>query len=141
MSPMLADSQYNYDAALAQAIGRVRRPGQTKDIFVYRFTALDTIDVDILEHRERRTTALSEVGAPALESEVEQSTKEPEPLVEPERPQLIQDTKGHFRLLPKSWLIKGSKGIGSGVQGRFRVEGDEDHSSLVRFSKAYSEDD
>ncbi|KAJ9627044.1 hypothetical protein H2203_003504 [Taxawa tesnikishii (nom. ined.)] len=65
-SPLLVDSQYVYESNMTQAIGRVRRPGQRKTIFVYRFIALDTIDVDILEHRERRRNALTERGAPAV---------------------------------------------------------------------------
>ena len=37
LSPLLRDSQYGYDSTMAQAIGRVRRHGQTKRIHVYRF--------------------------------------------------------------------------------------------------------
>ncbi|KEQ72090.1 hypothetical protein M436DRAFT_10011, partial [Aureobasidium namibiae CBS 147.97] len=48
-SPLLKRSQYDYDAQMAQAIGRVRRPGQKYEVHVYRFVSLDTIDVDILE--------------------------------------------------------------------------------------------
>ncbi|KAG9711215.1 hypothetical protein KCU77_g136, partial [Aureobasidium melanogenum] len=45
---------------MAQAIGRVRRPGQYKLMQVYRIVVLDTIDVDILEHHEHRTTVMAE---------------------------------------------------------------------------------
>ncbi|KAF2218509.1 P-loop containing nucleoside triphosphate hydrolase protein [Elsinoe ampelina] len=147
-SPLLTDSQYSYDAAMAQAIGRVRRPGQTKDIQVYRFVALDTIDVDILEHRERRADALSELGADAISVKIGTSQgSEEEPTVKvrgthAERTQLIRDTKGVFRLMPKSWLVGQNVDLGmTGIEGRVRVTGYEDFSSLVKFSKAYSEDD
>ena len=63
LSPLLRDQQYSYEATMAQAVGRVRRHGQQKEIHVYRIVALDTIDVDILEHRERRTSAIVEIGA------------------------------------------------------------------------------
>ena len=134
LSPLLTDSQYDYDASMAQAIGRVRRPGQKKDIHVYRMVALDTIDVDILEHRELRSNALTEIDAPPV----------PMPANHPperERTQLIRDKTGVFKLMPKSWLLGGDGGLGLGVQGRVRVQGYEDWSSLVKFSKAYSEDD
>ncbi|KAG8623705.1 hypothetical protein KVT40_008681 [Elsinoe batatas] len=147
-SPLLTDSQYSYDAAMAQAIGRVRRPGQTKDIHVYRFVALDTIDVDILEHRERRADALSELGADAISVKSGTSQGSEEELTVRiqgkhfERTQLIKDTKGVCRLMPKSWLIGQNADLGmTGIEGRVRVSGYEDFSSLVKFSKAYSEDD
>ncbi|KAF2213398.1 hypothetical protein CERZMDRAFT_30029, partial [Cercospora zeae-maydis SCOH1-5] len=49
LSPLLSQTQYKYDSTMAQALGRVRRFGQTREIHVYRVVALDTIDVDILE--------------------------------------------------------------------------------------------
>ena len=63
LSPLLRDSQYGYDSTMAQAVGRVRRHGQKRPIHVYRICALHTIDVDILEHREHRRDALTELNA------------------------------------------------------------------------------
>lgn len=151
MSPLLTDSQYSYDASMAQAVGRVRRPGQEKDIHVYRLVALDTIDVDILEHRERRKGALSELGAGEFDGVArhEVGTDSGGADVhahgaegQVERTQLIKDHQGKFRLVPKSWLIGENDALGTtGIAGRARVMGYEDFSSLVKFSKAYSEDD
>lgn len=62
LSPLQADKQRDYEATLTQAIGRVRRYGQQKKVTIWRFVALRTIDVDIIETRERRTTALSTSG-------------------------------------------------------------------------------
>ncbi|KAF4552513.1 SNF2 family N-terminal domain-containing protein 7 [Elsinoe fawcettii] len=149
LSPLLMDSQYEYDAAMAQAIGRVRRPGQTRDIHVYRFVALDTIDVDIIEHRERRRDALSQLGAKDIKLVHRDGTatnrfnaSESKGDMELERTQLIKDGKGFFRLMPKSWSVGDNEETGvTGIQGRARVTGYEDYSSLVKFSKAYSEED
>ena len=50
LAPLVANSQYLYEASMLQAIRRSRRHGQEKAVYVYRFVALETIDVDILEH-------------------------------------------------------------------------------------------
>lgn len=138
LGPLLRDTQYGYDSTMAQAIGRVRRHGQKRDIHVYRLVALDTIDVDILEHRERRIDALVEQGAPqiTIPAALHEGT-------ERERTQLVRED-GHFSLRPRSWLL-GSEADGDGdgaerVQGKSRVLGWEDFSSLVKFSKTYTED-
>ena len=51
MSPPLASTKQAYQAYLEQAIGRVRRYGQKRKVFVHKFLALKTIDVDIMEER------------------------------------------------------------------------------------------
>lgn len=51
LSPLLAPTQEIYDACETQAIGRVRRFGQTKHVHVWRFFSMDTIDVEIYEQR------------------------------------------------------------------------------------------
>ncbi|GAB7360989.1 hypothetical protein MBLNU230_g0972t1 [Neophaeotheca triangularis] len=139
LSPLLCTTQYDYEATMAQAIGRVRRHGQTKSIHVYRIVALDTIDVDILEHRERRATALTEQDLAPIEAPEGSEGKK-------ERTQLVRGRDGKFSLRPQSWLIKSATaGEGSAeiarVQGRERVMGWEDFSSLVKFSKTFTEDD
>jgi site-specific DNA-cytosine methylase/SNF2 family DNA or RNA helicase len=136
LSPLLKNSQYEYSATMAQAIGRVRRHGQKRDVHVHRLVALDTIDVDILEHRERRTTALSERDQLPDQNSRPQSSQ-------PERTQLIRDSEGHFSLQPRSWLINGScNGQGTTASNsKGRVPGYEDFSSLVKFSGAYAEGD
>ncbi|GAB7347637.1 hypothetical protein MBLNU459_g4506t1 [Dothideomycetes sp. NU459] len=135
-SPLLVDSQYQYESQMSQAIGRVRRHGQTKEIFVHRLVALDTIDVDILEHRERRDSVMTEQDDP--------ETAAHKKLASPEGTQLIRDTRSKkFRLVPKSLLLDKQACHGAlhneVMEGRERVRGYEDFSSLVKFSKAYSE--
>jgi SNF2 family DNA or RNA helicase len=51
LSPLLAPSQEIYDACEIQAIGRLRRYGQSKHVHVWRFLSMNTIDVEILEQR------------------------------------------------------------------------------------------
>ncbi|THH27510.1 hypothetical protein EUX98_g6678 [Antrodiella citrinella] len=51
LSPLLTPSQDMYNAREIQAIGRLRRYGQTKHVNIYRFLSSDTIDVDIYEQR------------------------------------------------------------------------------------------
>ncbi|KAJ9242829.1 hypothetical protein DTO271D3_569 [Paecilomyces variotii] len=54
LSPLLASSQYDYEATMTQAIGRSRRYGQKKHVHIYHFLAGATIDVNILQQRRRR---------------------------------------------------------------------------------------
>lgn len=153
LSPLLRATQYEYDSTLAQAIGRVRRHGQTKEIHVYRILALNTIDVDILEHRERRTDVLTEQGGPTILPPPvakrlnmrTQSGDEPQP----ERTQLVKEN-GRFSLRPQSWLVKcgtedeeggESDDVSTNAKGTTRVLGWEDFSSLVKFSRGFTEDD
>lgn len=143
-APLLRDSQYGYESTMAQAIGRVRRPGQTKQIHVYRFLALDTIDVDILEHRERRLDALAEAGAPKIHPPVSASVMDKNEERKAERTQLVQE-HGRFSLRPRSWLVRCRTNEDPAelakVRGKDRVRGWEDFSSLIKFSRAYTEDD
>lgn len=52
--PLLAESQQNYDAYETQAIGRIRRYGQNKTVYVWRFLAKNTIDEEIFADRSRK---------------------------------------------------------------------------------------
>ena len=51
-SPLLTHTQQSYDALTKQSIGRVKRYGQRRTVQLYRFVALRTADVDILQERE-----------------------------------------------------------------------------------------
>ena len=51
VSPFLSFKQITYDASMTQAIGRAWRFGQTKDVKVYHFLALNTIEVNIIQKR------------------------------------------------------------------------------------------
>ena len=54
-SPLLTSTQQSYDALMTQSIGRAKRYGQQNTVHVYRFVALRTADVDILQERELKT--------------------------------------------------------------------------------------
>ncbi|KAG9313076.1 hypothetical protein JVU11DRAFT_6516 [Chiua virens] len=54
LSPLLAPSQEIYDACSIQAVGRLRRYGQEKDVKIWDFLTLDTIDVEIYEQRTKK---------------------------------------------------------------------------------------
>ena len=54
LSPLLAPSQEIYDACETQAIGRVRRYGQTKHVKIWRFLSTNTIDTEIYRDRTGR---------------------------------------------------------------------------------------
>jgi hypothetical protein len=45
------NAQDKYDSAMTQAVGRARRNGQTKEVHVYHFLTVDTIDIDYHEAR------------------------------------------------------------------------------------------
>lgn len=51
--PLLADTQQQYDAYETQAIGRIRRYGQSKTVFIWRYLARDTIDFQIYNARRK----------------------------------------------------------------------------------------
>ncbi|KAK2793657.1 hypothetical protein FQN51_001169 [Onygenales sp. PD_10] len=51
LHPLSVKSQYDYNAGMAQAIGRARRYGQLKHVHVYHFLALKTVEVNVFETR------------------------------------------------------------------------------------------
>ncbi|OJJ67326.1 hypothetical protein ASPBRDRAFT_186565 [Aspergillus brasiliensis CBS 101740] len=53
-SPMNAVTQYDYDSAMVQAIGRARRYGQTRHVHIYHILAKCTIDVNIFQERREK---------------------------------------------------------------------------------------
>ena len=63
VSPLLTKSQQAYNASMTQSIGRAKRFGQYKTVHVYRFLALRTVDVDILQERERKKLVKKAVEA------------------------------------------------------------------------------
>lgn len=118
ISPLPKRTQYEYKAQMAQAIGHVRRPGQEKLVQVYRIVALDTIDVDILEHREHRTTVMAEYKHSDVEKKRSPGTDfedklKPE-LIKPQKTELIRDVNGEYKLVPRQMLLAaGGEGRGS----------------------------
>ncbi|KAH9930325.1 uncharacterized protein B0H18DRAFT_1093698 [Fomitopsis serialis] len=54
LSPLLAQSQEIYDACETQAVGRLRRFGQTRLVQIWRFLSTNTIDEEIYEQRTKQ---------------------------------------------------------------------------------------
>ncbi|KAF8630124.1 hypothetical protein AX15_003081 [Amanita polypyramis BW_CC] len=52
LSPLLTPSKEIYKASETQAIGRLVRYGQTRDVYVWRFLTTNTIDEEIYEQRK-----------------------------------------------------------------------------------------
>jgi hypothetical protein len=142
-SPLLKRTQYEYEAQMAQAIGRVRRPGQLNEVYVYRFVSLDTIDVDILEHREHRTTVLTQYQDPddtKTTTGTDFASKLGQPLIKAEKTQLILDQRDDkFKLVPRQMLLAaGGEGVFEGTE---RILGYEKFNSLIKFSSGFLQDD
>ncbi|KAH7915282.1 hypothetical protein BJ138DRAFT_1122797 [Hygrophoropsis aurantiaca] len=53
LSPLLCPTQEVYNACETQAIGRLRRYGQTNHVRIWRFLTTDTIDIEIFEQRTK----------------------------------------------------------------------------------------
>ncbi|KAH7118782.1 hypothetical protein B0J11DRAFT_75237 [Dendryphion nanum] len=127
IAPILAESQYQYDSAMAQAIARCRRYRQKKKVHVYHFVALNTIDVDILEHRHKRFDAIGDSVIPRVSQKINKKKKE--------KTRLIRNTDGKYILLPISWLGENDTveelRIGAEM-GMF--------TSLINFSESFARD-
>ncbi|KIJ55585.1 hypothetical protein M422DRAFT_240196 [Sphaerobolus stellatus SS14] len=59
LSPLLTPTQEIYDARETQAIGRLRRFGQTKMVHIYRFLTSETIDTEIFVDRTKVASSSS----------------------------------------------------------------------------------
>jgi hypothetical protein len=127
IAPLLVKSQYDYDSAMAQAIVRSRRYGQKKKVHIYNVAALHTIDVDILEHRHKRTSGITTA---------ENGMKMPKPLVKREKTRLIKNNGGQMALVPASWLKDPKKRKLLNVG-----ETPDSFTSLINFSETFTHDD
>ncbi|KAJ4992203.1 hypothetical protein SVAN01_02222 [Stagonosporopsis vannaccii] len=128
VSPLLVESQYKYDAAMTQAIARSRRYGQEKKVHIYHFAALRTIDVDILEHRHKRTN-----GITSAKSTIRMPST---PLAAREKTKLVKSKQGSVALVPISWLADANvrKGLDVG-------DNPEQFTSLISFSATFEDDE
>lgn len=128
VAPLLAETQYNYDSAMAQAIARCRRYRQEKSVHIYHFAALGTIDVDILEHRHKRVDAIRNPGAAPSPGFVAPSKKK-------EKTRMVK-IDGGMALIPKSWLadttIKEHLGISTE---------EKRYGSAIEFSEVFRDDE
>ena len=55
--PLLTTTQQEFEACETQAIGRVRRYGQTRKVHLWRFLASETIDTEIYKQRVENASA------------------------------------------------------------------------------------
>jgi SNF2 family DNA or RNA helicase len=127
VAPLLAETQYNYDSAMAQAIARCRRYRQKKKVQIYHFAALGTIDVDILEHRHKRVDAIYDSDTTVLFPITPSQKKEKTRIIEIE---------GGMALLPKSWLEHES------IRNRLGItQGGKRFGSAIEFSETFRDND
>lgn len=111
---------------MTQAIARSRRYGQEKQVHIYHFAALRTIDVDILEHRHKRSDCIA--GARAL------ARTAPKPLVKREKTKLVKNKQGSMALIPISWLADEK------ARRTMMVEEEpEKFTSLIDFSETFED--
>lgn len=52
LSPLILPEQSEWESGMTQAIGRVRRYGQKRDVHIYHLLSKDTADVTIFKERE-----------------------------------------------------------------------------------------
>ncbi|VDC03465.1 unnamed protein product [Peniophora sp. CBMAI 1063] len=82
LSPLLTESQEEYDACETQAIGRLRRYGQRQTVHIWRFVTMDTMDVEQYEKRRGKNVdeliAAAAAAAPSKIVEVVDSDVEME---------------------------------------------------------------
>jgi SNF2 family DNA or RNA helicase len=75
LSPFLAETQYDYDSVMIQAVGRSRRYGQTRHVHVYHLLAKMTIDVNVFQER-RGNKVLVERGGRVILVDAEEAAEE-----------------------------------------------------------------
>ncbi|KAL4749268.1 hypothetical protein BDW72DRAFT_194991 [Aspergillus terricola var. indicus] len=75
LSPFLAQTQYDYDSAMMQAVGRSRRYGQTRHVHIYHLLATMTIDVNVFQER-RGDKVLVERGGQVMLVDPEEAVEE-----------------------------------------------------------------
>ncbi|KAF2455324.1 hypothetical protein BDY21DRAFT_380841 [Lineolata rhizophorae] len=123
LTPLLAETQTEYQSQMKQAICRARRYGQTKVVHIYRMAALHTIDVDILEHRERRDAPLLQIG------DADKNIGAAVQGVRAERTKIVSSADGtRTMLVPRSCLSKAHE---------LGVDKNVDFSTLLTFSPIF----
>ncbi|KAF2267412.1 hypothetical protein CC78DRAFT_512061 [Lojkania enalia] len=133
VSPLLADSQHKYDSSMAQAIARSRRYRQRKTVHIYHFAALHTIDIDILEHRHKRSDALYDSTADnPLDYELSPKGKPPK-----EKTKCVRNKAGKMALIPMFWLTD------QAVCNKLDLDPENlgNFTSSINFSETFDADD
>jgi SNF2 family DNA or RNA helicase len=137
VSPMLVESQYKYDSAMAQAIARCRRYGQIKKVYIYHFVALRTIDVDILEQRHKRVDGMSEYQLNYKASKEKALMNLPfDKLPKREKTKLVRNVEDRMALVPVTWAADDAKRQAMGVP-----EENIKFTSLISFSDLFCNED
>lgn len=123
LSPLHAQDQYGYESKMLQAIRRAHRFGQEKVVQIYRFVALKTVDVNILENRERSLAGpiWEDPDAPARLNEMSRIEQENE------LSELVK-VGDKMALAPRTWVDKHTVDV---VARNFAAD--------VRLSSAYEE--
>ncbi|KAK7561133.1 hypothetical protein IWX49DRAFT_131380 [Phyllosticta citricarpa] len=108
VSPLSETTEQAYQAKMDQAIGRARRLGQKKHVHVYRFFAMHTIDVELLERLERRHDGLVQGPEVTL-------LWDPESTKVKELCHVVECNDGKVALLPESWVKDPLKARDAGI--------------------------
>ena len=69
VSPPFTTTEQAYNASLKQSIGRALRFGQKKEVVIYKFLALKTIDVDIMQKRTGKRLVKDDNGVWEMKAE------------------------------------------------------------------------
>nr|GAT45746.1 predicted protein [Mycena chlorophos] len=69
LSPLLAPTQEIYDACMTQAVGRLVRFGQSKNVHIWRYCTKDTMDGEIYSLREAKLLEQAEVENDEVEDD------------------------------------------------------------------------
>jgi hypothetical protein len=113
---------------MAQAIARSRRYGQDKKVYIYHVVAERTIDVDILEHRHKRSGVLSTLDTT--------TTIPSSSCAKKEGTRLVKNKEGEAMLVPRSWLKDISKNEVLGIE-----ESHDTFTSLISFPGMFERGD
>jgi hypothetical protein len=74
VSAYFAPTQSKYEATMTQAVGRAHRFGQDKEVHVYHFLMAKTLEVNIIQDREKKAIIQGDDGTFQL---VERTNSEP----------------------------------------------------------------
>ena len=109
-------------------MARNRRYGQKKEFHIYHVVAQHSIDVDILEHRHRRSDAIT-TQDPATEL-LELSS------INKEKTKLVRNNKGKMMLVPHTWLADEAKPVVMDIEVSTKK-----FTSLINFSEGFEQED
>jgi len=141
--PYLANSQTKYDSAMTQAVGRVCRHGQEKEIHVYSFLTLNTVDIDVFEARHKSILVndndVPEVHEQYNTGEVQKKEFDPKQFDNPDHAPMFDTWKpSGFRLVEKTRFPR--IGVEEAEQNTGRYSSDI-HNAIVRCMDASLEQD